>query len=306
MRIAFLGLGTMGEPMARRLIDAGHALSVFDVSAAARGRFEGLGCTVAGSAAQAAERAEILIAILPDSDAVESALFGDRGAVAALPPGALVLDMSTGDAAHVHRCAARLAVRGVRTMDVPVARSVREARTGQLLVMAGGDAADFEAALPVLEVLGDPEAIHHVGPLGSAIRLKLINNYLSMVNMVVAAEGLTFARRAGIERDVALRVLQSTPAGKGQLNTNYPRKVLRGDIAPDFPLRMGLKDINLALRLGDQVGAPLYLGAAARQAFALASSWGRQDQDCTAMLLLMQDLCGEHDTASAQSAAAPV
>ncbi|MEJ2436101.1 MAG: NAD-binding protein, partial [Pseudolabrys sp.] len=104
------------------------------------------------------------------------------------------------------------------------------------------------------------------------------------------AEALALAAKCGLDRDKVVEVIRGTVAGKGQINTNYPNKVLAGDVTPDFPLRMGLKDISLALDLGAEMGSPLSLGAAAREYFALARSWGRENQDCTAMLLLLEDI----------------
>jgi 4-hydroxybutyrate dehydrogenase/sulfolactaldehyde 3-reductase len=132
--------------------------------------------------------------------------------------------------------------------------------------------------------------IVHVGPFGSGIRLKLVNNYMSMVGMVLTGEALMFAAKLGLDRATVVKVLSNTTAGRGQLLTNFPGKVLAGDISPDFPMRMGYKDINLAMNLAASVGAPLGLGGYAREMFALAKSWGRQEQDCTAMLLLLEDV----------------
>ncbi|MFG5410013.1 NAD-binding protein [Piscinibacter sakaiensis] len=154
--------------------------------------------------------------------------------------------------------------------------------------MAGGDTEDVARARPLFEALAD--TIVHVGPRGSGIRLKLVNNYMGMVGMVMTAEALMFAAKLGLDRATVVKVLSTTAAGRGQLNTNYPHKVLAGDVTPDFPLRMGYKDIHLAMNLAASVGAPLGLGGYAREMFALAKSWGREEQDCTAMLLLLEDL----------------
>jgi 4-hydroxybutyrate dehydrogenase/sulfolactaldehyde 3-reductase len=249
LSIAFLGLGTMGGGMLR---------------------------------------CQVLITMLPTSAHVREALFGPQGAAAALAPGALVIEMSTGDPLETDRMAAELAALGLRCMDAPVGRSPRHAAEGKALIMAGGSADDLAQARPLFEAMADE--IVHVGPLGSAIRLKLVNNYMSMVGMVLAGEALMFAAKLGLDRATVVKVLSGTVAGRGQLTTNFPNKVLAGDITPDFPLRMGYKDIHLAMNLAASVGAPLGLGGYAQEMFALAKSWGRQDQDCTAMLLLLEDL----------------
>lgn len=286
--VAFIGLGTMGAPMARRLATAGYRLSVYDTSPAAMERLADAGCRAASSPADAAAGAAVVITMLPSSPHVRLAMTGPDGAAAALQPGALFVDMSTVDDAESRKLATELEAQGIRVLDAPVGRSPRHAAEGTLLVMAGGRAEDVEAARPLFDQMA--EAVHHLGPQGSGIALKLINNYMSMVGMVLAAEGLTLARKAGLDRGQVVEVLSGTPAGRGQLTTNFPRKVLAGDITPDFPLSMGLKDITLALALGAERASPLHLGAAARQLYALAGAWGREGQDCTAMLLLMEDI----------------
>jgi 4-hydroxybutyrate dehydrogenase/sulfolactaldehyde 3-reductase len=285
--VAFIGLGVMGGPMARNLARAGVRLAIFDHVDAAVQRLADTSCRRATSPADAARGADVVITMLPTTREVREVLFARDGA-AAMRPGGLVIDMSTGDAAESDALAAELRGLGLRHLDAPVGRSPREAISGNLLVMAGGDAADVAAARPLFEAMAD--TIVHVGPSGSGIRLKLVNNYMSMVNMVLTAEALMFAAKLGLDRRTVVDVLSTTAAGRGQLTTNFPRKVLAGDVTPDFPLRMGYKDLTLAMNLAAAVGAPLGLGAYSRELYALAKSWGRADQDCTAMLLLLEDI----------------
>lgn len=288
MKIAFFGLGTMGAHMARRLIDAGHDVAVFDVLESARARFAEVPCRIAQSPAQAAEGAEVVLCMLPDSGHVREALLGPEGACKNLEPNALIIDMSTVSATGSLQLARELAERGVKMLDAPVGRTPRDAQAGTLLVIVGGDSADFERARPLFEALGD--TIVHAGPQGHGIKLKLVNNYMSTVGTVLTAEALALANKAGLDRDITVKVLSGTTAGRGQLIVNYPNKVLAGDVTPDFPLRMAHKDISHALSLGNEVGSPLMLGAISREMFALAIPWGRGDEDWTAMLLLMEDL----------------
>lgn len=287
-RIAFIGLGVMGGAMVRNLAQKGFECAVFDLSAEAVARAVVGGCRAVASPAAAAAGADALITMLPTSTHSREALFGADGAAAALPRGALVIEMSTGDAVETDRIGESLRAEGLACMDAPVGRTPREAAEGRALIMAGGSAADLDRARPLFDAMAD--TVVHVGPFGSGIRLKLVNNYMSMVGMVLTAEALMFAAKLGLDRDTAVRVMSSTTAGRGQLLTNFPRKVLAGDVTPDFPLRMGLKDLQLALNLASSVGAPLGLGGYAREMFALAKSWGRENQDCTAMLLLLEDL----------------
>ncbi len=185
------------------------------------------------------------------------------------------------------------AAAGLRMLDAPVGRTPDDARKGTLLVMAGGDAADFEAAMPVFAPISDKAVF--LGPKGSGIRMKVANNYMSMVGMVMTAETLAMARKAGIDTDAAVDILQNTTAGRGQINVNYPHKVLSGDVTPDFPLFMGEKDISLGLALGRTLGVPLFLGSSARELFGMAGAMDMRDLDCTAMLLLIERLAGMAD-----------
>lgn len=289
--IAFLGLGTMGGGMLRNLSAKGYDCAGYDVVPAAFERLADTRVRRVASPADAARSAQILITMLPTSAHVRSALFGEQGAAAALGPGSLVIEMSTGDAAETDRIGAELAACGLRCIDAPVGRTPRDAAAGKALIMAGGSDADIAEARPVFDAMAD--TVVHVGAFGSAIRLKLVNNYMSMVGMVLTGEALMFAAKLGLDRATVVKVLSNTTAGRGQLLTNFPSKVLAGDVTPDFPLRMGLKDIQLALNLASTVGAPLGLGAYAKEMFALAKSWGRQDEDCTAMLLLLEDMANQ-------------
>lgn len=293
MNVAFLGLGTMGAPMARNLVEAGHAVAVYDVSSRAAEPFRKLACRVAASAREAAEGAQVVMTMLPDSTHVREALLGPEGACKSLARGALVVEMSTVAAAASLALVGELGQAGYRMIDAPVGRTPRDAAAGTLLVIAGGNAEDVAEARPLFECFADE--IVHAGPQGHGIKLKLVNNYMATVGAVLAAEALTLANKAGLDRALAIKVMSTTTAGRGHLNVNYPRKVLAGDVTPDFPMRMAAKDVSHALALGAELGAPLMLGAIARDIFSLAKPWGRENEDWTAVLLLMEDLCrAEH------------
>ncbi|HZZ95274.1 MAG TPA: NAD(P)-binding domain-containing protein [Usitatibacter sp.] len=288
MKVAFLGLGTMGAPMARNLVKAGHELAAYDVVAKAMEAFRGPGSRAARSPRDAAEGADIVITMLPDSSHVREALLGPEGACRSLAKGKLVIDMSTIAASASVALGEELAAQGFRSIDAPVGRTPRDAAAGTLLIIAGGAPGDIAEARPLFERLGD--SIVHAGPRGHGIKLKLVNNYMSTVGTVLTAEALTLANKAGLDRDITVKVLSGTTAGRGQLLVNYPRKVLAGDLTPDFPIRMAHKDVSHALGLGAELGSPLLLGAIARELFALAKPWARADEDWTAMLLLLEDL----------------
>lgn len=288
--VAFMGLGSMGSGMAARLVAAGHDVRGFDIDAGRLDALGQVGGTTCKSVADACDGASIIMTILPKDAHVREVHLGSGGVAETASPGTLVLEMSTVSPAtslELHDCLTRA---GMRVLDAPVGRTPTDASNGTLLVMAGGATEDFAAAYPVIAPISNKAV--HLGPKGCGIRMKLANNYMTMVSIVLTAETLVLAKKAGIQTAAAVEVLQSTVAGKGQINVNYPNKVLVGDITPDFPLHMGNKDLSLGLDLGRELDVPLFLGASARELFGMAEPMGLREYDCTAMLLLIERLAG--------------
>ncbi|MBZ8131852.1 NAD(P)-binding domain-containing protein [Afifella sp. IM 167] len=279
--VAFIGLGVMGDPMARNVAAAGFPLTVCDGNPAVREAFARDGFDVAETAAAAARGADIVITILPTSGIVRDVVFGQRGAVATARPGALFIDMTTGSAREIVRLGADLAEKGFRLIDAPVGRSRREAVAGKLLAMVGGAEADVAEATPVLSAMADE--IVHAGALGCGLRLKLTNNYMAMVNHVLTGEVLALAVAAGLDLPLAVKVMSTTSAGRGQLLTNYPKKVLAGDVTPDFSIEMGIKDLTMALELAEDVAGKACFGELSRRIFEKARAAGFGGQDCTSI-----------------------
>ena len=276
--------------MAERLIASGFQVRGFDVDRTKVTKLAnaaGIGCD---NIREVCEEADAVVTMLPRDEHVRGALIGPGGVKEHLRQGALVIDMSTISPRGSLAVAGELKAAGLRVLDAPVGRTPADAQAGTLLVMAGGDREDFDEATAIFRAVADK--VIYMGPSGSGIRMKVVNNYMTMVTLVVTAETLTMAKKAGIASAAAVEVLQNTTAGRGQINVNFPKKVLAGDISPDFPLLLGDKDLSLALGLGRDVGAPLFLGAAARELFGLAPAMGRGEQDCTAMLLILEALAG--------------
>lgn len=297
-QVGFIGLGVMGGAMAANLARGGLRVVGHDLDPARREDARKAGIEIAATAAGAVSGACAVITMLPDPAALRAALLGGAegaGALASMSPGSLLIEMGTSGPDTVAGIAARARKRGIAMIDAPVGRPPAAARDGTLIIIAGGAAEDLERARLLFDIMG--EITHHAGPLGAGATLKLINNYMSMVGMVMTAEALAAGAAAGLDRDLLVRVLSGTAAGRGQIIVNYPHKVLAGDITPDFPIRLGLKDLTLALDLGARLGAELCLGHAARSGFQRAIARGRGDQDCTALLLDLEQEAGLIPTA---------
>lgn len=280
--IGFIGLGQMGAPMASNLLRQGHQLRVFDVNPDAVQTLVAKGAQSATSPAQAAEGAEFVITMLPNGDLVRAVLFGERGACEGLAQDALVIDMSTIHPLQTDRLISDMVGRGFSMMDVPVGRTSDHAVAGTLLLLAGGTAQQVERARPVLMAMGN-ELINAGGP-GMGIRVKLINNYMSIALNALSAEAAVLCEALGLSFDIALQVMSGTPAGKGHFTTSWPNKVLKGDLSPAFMIDLAHKDLGIALDVANQLHVPMPLGAASREVYNQARAAGRGREDWTAIL----------------------
>jgi 4-hydroxybutyrate dehydrogenase/sulfolactaldehyde 3-reductase len=289
-KIGFIGTGVMGLPMARNVIKGGFEVTAFDLNPDALQTIRQDGGAAAENAKGAAEDADVVVTMLPNGDHVLDAVFGANGAIEGMGASTILVDMSTILPTVTDKIAEQLAATGHRLIDAPVGRTSRHAEEGKLLIMAGGDAADVEAARPILECMGD--TIIHCGPTGSGARVKLINNYMSIACNVVTAEALTLAERSGVDRNLAIEVMMGTTAGQGHLSTTYPAKVLKGDVTPGFMVDLAHKDMGLALDFAAALKTPIPMGAAARQVYASAQVQGRGRDDWTAILETVRTLAG--------------
>lgn len=290
-RIGFVGLGTMGRPMARNVMNrGGYPLTVYDLVPQAVTELVAAGAQAAASPAAVAAAAEITILMVPNSADVEAAVLGEQGLLAGAQPGSMIVDMSTIDPATEQRVAAAAMARGVRYVDSPVGRSSAHAERGELLLMVGGDPADVEAVRPVLMCMGNE--IIHCGPVGQGQTAKVVNNLLT-TNLVLAnAEALVLGTRAGLELETMLKVLRSTAANNGHLNTTFPAKALKGDFTPGFMIRLALKDMTLAAQLAKDLEVPLPLGAVTQQFFMAAKGVGKGSMDFTGIITVLEEAAG--------------
>ncbi|MDC1051298.1 NAD(P)-binding domain-containing protein [bacterium] len=281
-KILFIGLGIMGAPMAENIIQKGFDVAVCDIQQNVVDGFKGIASITSTKPSEAADQRNVIMMILPNSDVVNSVLFDEGGALETCAPNSLIVDMSTGSYTKLMETAKRVAKRGHRFIDAPVGRTPREAITGKLLVMAGGETDDIAALDGAFKAVGD--TVIHVGETGCGLKAKLVNNYMAMVNNAVTGETLSLAKALGLDMVAMAKLMSSTAAGLGQLNTNYPKKVLAGDLTPDFPIFMAVKDLNMAIELAETVSNKAQFGRMARAEFINADKAGMGSLDQTAIL----------------------
>ncbi|HHL2823416.1 TPA: sulfolactaldehyde 3-reductase [Citrobacter murliniae] len=291
---AFLGLGQMGSPMANNLLQKGHALRVFDVNQQAVNELVQKGAIAAQTPAEAAKGAEFIITMLPNGDIVRQVLLGKDGVSEGLSHDALVIDMSTIHPLQTDALINEMQEKGISMMDAPVGRTSVNAIDGTLLILAGGTPEQVERARPVLMCMGN-ELVEAGGP-GMGIRVKLINNYMSIALNALSAEAAVLCESLGLSLDVAIKVMSGTAAGKGHFTTTWPGKVLKGDLSPAFMVDLALKDLRIAVDVASQTGAPLNMGIAAETYYTSASENGRGRQDWSALLSQVRQQAGRPDS----------
>ena len=288
--VGFIGLGTMGLPMARNLLGAGHAVRGYDVDIARVRELEEAGAEACDSARHAAEGADVVISMLPASRHVLAAMLGPAGAVEGLRPGATVIEMSTIDPGTTRRVAEAVAGRGCRMIDAPVSGGSAGARDATLTIMVGGEADVLEAHRDLLRVLGT--RIVHCGPIGMGETVKLANNLLAGTSMIAVAEAFALGIRGGADPRVLHEVIQHSSGNCWSLRNApvpglVPAAPVNDDFAPGFMVDLMHKDLGLALSASGELGLPLTLTAVAHQLYGLASrhGYGRLDMSAVAKLL---------------------
>lgn len=267
-RVGFIGLGRMGRPMASNLQRKGFPVVVYDINPDAVAELVGLGARAADDVADLVRSSDIVVTMLPGSVEVLAIATAAGGVLDHGRAGQLMLDMSTVDPETTDRLATLAAAKGIAVVDAPVGRLAIHADRGESLFMVGAADADLARVRPLLDAMGT--TVLHCGGVGAGVRMKLVNNYLVIVSCQMNAEALALSQRFGLDLDRTLEVLNGTSAYNGQLQLNWPNKVLAGDVSPGFTIDLAHKDLSLATTAANALRVPLPLGAAAREAFSIA------------------------------------
>ncbi len=289
--IGFIGLGTMGLPMARCLLKAGYALTVCPHQN--RGPVEALaaeGATVVDTPQAVAAASRVVITMVPDAPQVEETVLGPTGALAGMAPGTVLIDMSTINPAATKRIGATLAEHDLAMLDAPVSGGPARATDGTLTIMVGGDEAVFTRCRPILAAMG--RQITYVGPLGSGEMLKAVNQLMISIIMLANAEALSLGLKAGLPLDTIREVI-GTAAGGNYLLTNWlPQRAFTGSYEGGFALDLLLKDLRAALAAAEDLGVPTLGGALAYQMYRLMQQEGHGREDYSVLLHWWEENAG--------------
>jgi 3-hydroxyisobutyrate dehydrogenase-like beta-hydroxyacid dehydrogenase len=287
--LGYVGLGVMGSAIVRRLLDAGHPVTVWNRTREKAEPLLEAGARWADSPREVAERSEIVFTMVTNTAAVRAVTDGDDGLLAALGPGKIYVDMSTAGPENTRELAERVAAAGAEMLDSPVSGTSITVEQGKASLMVGGADDAFERARPVLEAIG-PRVIH-VGPSGSAVTMKIAVNLSLAVQMLAFSEGVLLAEKTGISREKAVEVMLASViaspmvAYRGPLVLGHPDEVW-------FDCHMMQKDMNLALELGRELEVPLPTTAVTNELLSAANGMGIGGRDFAVLFDVLAAMSG--------------
>lgn len=287
--VGFVGLGMMGNPMVRRLLGAGYAVTGYDVVPEKMQALERHGMRPARTVREVAERAHVVITMVLKPEQVEGILFGPDGVVAARRRELVHIDMSTLSPAAEQDWARRLKRHGLEKLDACVSGTTPQAEQGILTVMVGGDRAVYEQVRHVFNPLSRHQ--YYIGGHGMGAWMKLVTNHLLNVNMATLAEGLLLGQRAGIDRELMLQVLGAGFATSRALDAKG-RKFIERDFAPEGKVELYVKDLGLIVQSGRQLGLPMPMAATALDLYRKTAASGMAALDCVAVIQTLEAMAG--------------
>ena len=294
MKLAFIGLGLMGRPMAGHLLKAGHEVTVWSRRAESLQPVLAQGARAAGSGAEAVREAEVVFSMVADAPDVEQVALGPQGVAEGVGSraGVVFVDMSTIAPSAAQRIAAQLAERGIAMLDAPVSGGESGAIAASLTIMVGGDEAVFERVRPLFEAMG--KTVSYIGASGAGQVTKACNQILTGVGVAAVAEALNFARRSGVDANRVRAAMLGGSAGSRILE-NHGQRMLDRNFKPGFKAWMHQKDMRIVLDEAHRMGLAVPTAAATAQLFNALVGSGQGEDDSLAVLQLLERMSGDGD-----------
>ena len=288
-KVGFIGLGAMGGPMALNLLKAGFALVVHDIDAAKTEPLKARGAEVAASAAAVAAAVDRTIVIVETTEQAESVIIGAHGIIRGAKAGHIVLCMATIDPFAARGFADRLAALEIAMLDAPVSGGTGRAQAGELSVIVGGAAEVFSKCEDLFKAVGN--RAFHVGPLGSGLAMKLVNNMLVQVNTVAVAEAMVLGVKAGLDPQTIYEVVRVSTGASAAWDLRVPR-ILSDDFAPGGTIDIAYKDQELETAFAKRLGVPLLLANVTQQVYQMARARGLNKLDGSAVVKIFEQMAG--------------
>lgn len=267
-KVGFIGLGTIGAPMAWRVAQGGYQLVVYDIRPEAMRPFVGKGAEAASSPKDVASRCKTILLSLPDSPVIEEVILGKDGIAEAAAKGTLIVDLSSAHPASTVKLGKALAAKGIEMIDAPVSGGRFGAEAGTLAVMVGGKKELLERCRPIISTFG--KTIFYCGGLGSGDTVKAVNNFLSATCFIATGEAMILATKAGLDPETALSVINASSGQSRGSSGRFKELVMRGDFdkAKSMSMRLFHKDLSTATDLGTKLGVPMFIATLIQQLLA--------------------------------------
>jgi 2-hydroxy-3-oxopropionate reductase len=290
-KVAFIGLGVMGQPMAGHLLAAGNDLTVFTRTRSKAKALTSRGAKWAGSAADAASHAEVVFICVPDTPDVQAVITGDKGVAEGAKRGTIIVDHSTISPSATRAMVKELAARGIKFLDAPMSGGDVGAKNATLSIMVGGDRAAFEKVTPLLRLMG--KNIIHCGASGTGQLTKLVNQICVSVTNLAVCEALVFAKRNDLNMEKTIEAVAGGAAGSWQLSNLGP-KMIKHDLAPGFSIDLQQKDLKIVLQTAEESNASLPAASLVHQLFTAAQAAGHGKDGTQALYTVLEKLASLH------------
>jgi len=287
--VGFIGLGIMGLPMARNLLKAGYQVVVYNRTSSKAQELAKEGAQAVSSPRQVAEACQVIITMVTNSPDVEAVVLGPDGALEGIQKDAVLIDMSTISPSVTRAIAEQFKEKGAHMLDAPVSGGSWGAIEGTLSIMVGGEKAVFDRCLPVFQAMG--KNIVHVGVSGMGQTTKLVNQVLVVGNMNAVAEAMVFAAASGADLEATIEAVKGGAAGSWQLQNLGPR-LIKGDFAPGFMVRLQQKDLRLILEAAREMHLTLPATGLIHQLFASLEAYGEGDEGTQALVKVHERITG--------------
>ncbi len=288
-KVGFIGLGAMGGPMALNLAKAGFKLVVHDIDQSKTAPLRAKGAELAGNAEAVAAAVDRTILIVETTEQAELVIAGERGIIGSAKPGHIVVCMSTIDPFAARNLADRLKEKGIAMVDAPVSGGTGRAQSGELSVIVGGDKEVVARCEDLFAAMGN--RTFHVGPLGSGLAMKLVNNMLVQVNTVAVAEALVLGVKAGLDPQTIYEVVRVSTGASAAWELRVPR-ILKGDYEPGGTIDISYKDQELETAFAKRLGVPVLLANVTQQVYQMARAQGLNKQDGAAVVKIFEQMAG--------------
>lgn len=285
MNVGFIGLGRMGKPMARHLLDAGNVVTVHSRSPGPVDELAAAGARPAPNPAGVAAASDVVFTCLTNTPAVDDVYFADDGLIGAARAGQVFVDCSTVSPSTTVQCAEGARAHGADFLDAPVSGGPAGAQAGTLTVMVGGSQQTFDRVMPLFQAFG--KNVRLVGPTGAGSTIKLVNQLLVAINSAAVAEAMVLGTKAGADPHVILDVLKTSFGGSAMLSRNGPM-ILDRNFSGGTTINLILKDLGLIDELGGEIGVRTLLGAVAKQEFREGKALGMGDDDMAGLVRVFE------------------